>query len=57
VRLITNNPKKINGLKAYGIDVVDRLPIEIPPHPGNIRYLRTKQQKLGHLLSGFQPLT
>ena len=57
VRLITNNPKKIDGLKAYGIDVVDRLPIEIPPHPGNIRYLRTKQQKLGHLLSGFQPLT
>ncbi len=55
VRLITNNPKKINGLKTYGIDVVDRLPIEIPPHAGNIRYLRTKQQKLGHLLTGFQP--
>jgi 3,4-dihydroxy 2-butanone 4-phosphate synthase/GTP cyclohydrolase II len=57
VRLITNNPKKLHGLKAYGIDVVERVPIEIPPHAGNIRYLRTKQQKLGHLLTGFQLLT
>ncbi len=52
VRLLTNNPKKIDGLTRYGIEVVERLPIEIPPHQGNIRYLRTKQQKLGHLFSG-----
>jgi 3,4-dihydroxy 2-butanone 4-phosphate synthase/GTP cyclohydrolase II len=52
VRLMTNNPKKIDGLVSYGLDVVERLPIEIPPHTGNIRYLRTKQQKLGHLFSG-----
>ena len=52
VRLLTNNPKKIDGLVSYGINVIERLPIEIPPHTGNIRYLRTKQQKLGHLFSG-----
>jgi 3,4-dihydroxy 2-butanone 4-phosphate synthase/GTP cyclohydrolase II len=52
VRLLTNNPKKIDGLVSYGVTVVERLPIEIPPHKGNIRYLRTKQQKLGHLFSG-----
>lgn len=52
VRLITNNPKKIDGLVSYGLEVSERLPIEIPPHQGNIRYLRTKQQKLGHLFSG-----
>ncbi len=57
VRLLTNNPKKIDGLVRYGIDVVERLAIEIPPHQGNIHYLRTKQQKLGHLLSGLKLLT
>lgn len=57
VRLITNNPKKIDGLARYGITVIDRLPIEIPPHQGNIHYLRTKQQKLGHLFTGLKLLT
>ncbi len=56
VRLLTNNPKKIDGLARYGIDVVERLPLEIPPHQGNIRYLRTKQQKLGHLFTELKPL-
>jgi 3,4-dihydroxy 2-butanone 4-phosphate synthase/GTP cyclohydrolase II len=55
VRLLTNNPKKIEGLRRYGIDVVERLPLEIPPHKGNLHYLRTKQEKLGHLLSGLKP--
>ncbi len=54
VRLLTNNPKKIAGLEAYGIKVVERLPIEVAPHPGNIHYLRTKQQKLGHLFTGLK---
>ncbi len=51
IRLITNNPKKIEGLETYGIRVTGREPIEVPPHPGTIRYLRTKQEKLGHLLT------
>lgn len=51
VRLLTNNPKKIEGLKRYGVDVIERQALEIPPHQDNIRYLRTKQQKLGHLFS------
>jgi 3,4-dihydroxy 2-butanone 4-phosphate synthase / GTP cyclohydrolase II len=55
VRLITNNPKKIDGLVRYGLDVVERQPIEIPAHQGTIHYLRTKQQKLGHLFSELKP--
>ena len=54
IRLITNNPKKIEGLQTYGITVVERVAIEVPPHSGNIRYLRTKQEKLGHLFSGLK---
>lgn len=54
IRLITNNPKKIEGLEAYGISIAERVPIEVPPHPGNIRYLRTKQEKLGHLFTGLK---
>jgi 3,4-dihydroxy 2-butanone 4-phosphate synthase/GTP cyclohydrolase II len=50
-RLLTNNPQKIAGLEAYGITVVARAPLEVTPHAGNIDYLRTKQTKLGHLLS------
>lgn len=52
VRLLTNNPKKIDGLTRYGIEVVERTPIEIPAHKGNLRYLQTKKQKLGHLFTG-----
>jgi 3,4-dihydroxy 2-butanone 4-phosphate synthase/GTP cyclohydrolase II len=55
VRLLTNNPQKIGGLTSYGVEVVSRAPLEVPPHAGNIEYLRTKQVKLGHLLSGLQP--
>ncbi len=51
VRLLTNNPAKRVGLEGYGIDVVDRVPIEVPPTPDNYRYLATKRHKLGHLLS------
>jgi 3,4-dihydroxy 2-butanone 4-phosphate synthase/GTP cyclohydrolase II len=54
VRLLTNNPQKIGGLESYGIEVVARAPLEVAPHAGNIEYLRTKQAKLGHLLSGLQ---
>jgi 3,4-dihydroxy 2-butanone 4-phosphate synthase/GTP cyclohydrolase II len=54
VRLLTNNPQKIGGLETYGVRVVARAPLEVAPHAGNIEYLRTKQAKLGHLLSGLQ---
>lgn len=50
VRLLTNNPHKIESLERYGVRVV-REPLEIAPHDGNIEYLRTKQVKLGHLFS------
>ncbi len=49
--LLTNNPKKIAGLEGYGIEVVDRVPIEIPAHPENRRYLLTKKTKLGHIFT------
>jgi 3,4-dihydroxy 2-butanone 4-phosphate synthase / GTP cyclohydrolase II len=50
IRLITNNPKKIIGIEGYGLKVVERIPIEIPPTSNNIKYLETKRDKLGHLL-------
>ena len=57
VRLLTNNPQKIGGLESYGVRVEARAPLEVAPHAGNIEYLRTKQVKLGHLLSGLQRTT
>ncbi len=51
IRLMTNNPRKIIGLEGYGIRVVDRIPIETKPHMESIGYLKTKKNKLGHLLS------
>jgi len=50
IKLITNNPRKIVGIEGYGLKVVERVPIEIQPHAGNVRYLKTKKQKLGHIL-------
>jgi 3,4-dihydroxy 2-butanone 4-phosphate synthase/GTP cyclohydrolase II len=51
LRLLTNNPKKIIGLDGYGLHFVERVPIEIPANPANRKYLSTKRDKLGHLLS------
>jgi 3,4-dihydroxy 2-butanone 4-phosphate synthase / GTP cyclohydrolase II len=51
MRLLTNNPKKIVGLEGYGLTVVGRVAIEIPPSEQNRFYLKTKQDKLGHLFS------
>lgn len=51
IRLMTNNPKKIESLRAYGIEVTDRVAIEVAPRPENVRYLRTKREKLGHLFT------
>ncbi|NBR85025.1 MAG: bifunctional 3,4-dihydroxy-2-butanone-4-phosphate synthase/GTP cyclohydrolase II [Verrucomicrobia bacterium] len=50
IRLLTNNPKKIVGLEGYGLQVVEQLPIRVKPNPHNERYLKTKREKLGHLL-------
>jgi len=50
MRLLTNNPKKIVGLQAYGLSVTGRVPIEIEPTESNIRYLETKKNKMGHIL-------
>jgi 3,4-dihydroxy 2-butanone 4-phosphate synthase/GTP cyclohydrolase II len=50
MKLITNNPKKIVGLEGYGLEVVDRMSIQIEPDPENLRYLQTKKDKLGHML-------
>jgi 3,4-dihydroxy 2-butanone 4-phosphate synthase/GTP cyclohydrolase II len=51
IRLMTNNPRKIIGLEGYGIEVVERVPIETKPHQENIEYLKAKAMKMGHLLS------
>jgi GTP cyclohydrolase II/3,4-dihydroxy 2-butanone 4-phosphate synthase/GTP cyclohydrolase II len=48
VRLLTNNPAKVEGLKAEGITVVERLPLVVPPSPYNARYLSTKRDRMGH---------
>lgn len=50
MRLMTNNPKKIIGLEGYGLKVVERVPLEVPPNRENKKYLKTKCLKLGHLL-------
>ncbi len=50
IRLMTNNPKKIVGLEGYGLEIVERVPIEICPNEHNSRYLETKRDKLGHII-------
>ncbi len=50
IRLLTNNPRKVVGLDGYGLRIVERVPIQIPPNENNARYLKTKKDKLGHIL-------
>lgn len=51
MRLLTNNPRKIVGLEGFGLELVERVPLQIPPKKENIKYLKTKQEKLGHFLT------
>ena len=53
LRILTNNPKKIVGIEGYGLRVVERVPLEVPPTDANRRYLTTKRDKLGHIFSSF----
>jgi 3,4-dihydroxy 2-butanone 4-phosphate synthase/GTP cyclohydrolase II len=50
INLLTNNPKKVIGLKGYGLEIVERIPIEIKPNQNNEKYLKTKRDKLGHII-------
>jgi 3,4-dihydroxy 2-butanone 4-phosphate synthase / GTP cyclohydrolase II len=56
MRLLTNNPAKRAGLEGYGLEVVERIPIETEPNEFNIRYLDTKRRRMGHLLDGLESL-
>jgi 3,4-dihydroxy 2-butanone 4-phosphate synthase/GTP cyclohydrolase II len=54
IRLLTNNPLKISGLSGYGIDIIERLPIEVPVKLSNVKYMETKKSSMGHLLTGIK---
>ena len=50
IRLLTNNPKKVVGLDAYGLEIVERVPITVPPTEETKRYLETKRVRMGHIM-------
>ena len=52
MRLLTNNPSKRGGLEGFGLTITERVPLESAPNPENIQYLRTKRERMGHLLEG-----
>jgi 3,4-dihydroxy 2-butanone 4-phosphate synthase / GTP cyclohydrolase II len=56
MRVMTNNPAKYGGLEGFGIDIVGRVPLESVPNPENINYLRTKRERMGHMLDGLDDL-
>ncbi len=57
MRLLTNNPAKRAGLEGYGLHVLGRVPLPVRPHPENVRYLRTKRDRMGHLLDGLDQVS
>ena len=50
IRLLTNNPRKVVGLQGHGLEIVEQLPIRVSPNPHNAHYLKTKKDRMGHLL-------
>ena len=50
IKLLTNNPKKLSGIHGFGLEIVERIPIQIIKHSRNLKYLRTKKEKMGHML-------
>jgi 3,4-dihydroxy 2-butanone 4-phosphate synthase/GTP cyclohydrolase II len=54
MRLLTNNPAKRAGLEGYGLVILGREPVPVRAHPENVRYLRTKRDRMGHLLEGLE---
>ncbi len=55
MRLLTNNPTKVVGLEGYGLTITEQVPIEVPPCPDNVAYLRTKRDRMDHSLSFDDP--
>jgi 3,4-dihydroxy 2-butanone 4-phosphate synthase/GTP cyclohydrolase II len=51
IRLLTNNPKKVSGIEGFGMEIIERVPIQVRSNLRNIRYLKTKKEKMGHMLS------
>ena len=51
MRLMTNNPSKFGGLAGYGLEISERVPIQMPSTPSNARYLETKRDRMGHIMS------
>jgi 3,4-dihydroxy 2-butanone 4-phosphate synthase / GTP cyclohydrolase II len=51
LRLLTNNPKKISGIEGFGLEIVERMPIQVKANKRNVRYLTTKMEKMGHILN------
>jgi 3,4-dihydroxy 2-butanone 4-phosphate synthase / GTP cyclohydrolase II len=56
MRIMTNNPSKLGGLKGFGLEIVERVPIESVPNGENLHYLRTKRERMGHMLDGLEAL-
>jgi 3,4-dihydroxy 2-butanone 4-phosphate synthase/GTP cyclohydrolase II len=54
IRIMTNNPRKIVGLEGYGLELVERVPIEVQAKKDNLKYLRTKQEKMGHIFENIK---
>ena len=50
IKLLTNNPKKVIGLEGYNLEIVEQIPLSIPPNPHNEKYLETKKTRMGHTL-------